>query len=142
MKQKMYEKYVERILYQRNIFSFLCLILSVSIFVLSFFLFLKRERVIVAPAVIEKEFWVEGNYVSSTYLEQFGLFLGQLLLEKSIGSAPMQRQILLRHASSNFSANLTKKLIEEEEILKKQTLSYVFFPIEIEVFPKHLKVRE
>lgn len=85
------------------------------------------------PGVIEKEFWVDGHDVSATYLEQFGCFLGQLLLGKSSQSAPVQRTVLLRHTDPSFSGLLSKKLYEEEQLLSKQNSSYVFFPIDIQV---------
>ncbi len=140
MKKRLYQKYTENILYSKNIFSILCVLLTVALIIVSSFLFLKNERIIVTPAVIEKEFWVENNQVSATYLEQYGVFLGQLLLSKSIYSAPMQRQILMRHTTPFFVDKLRKKLFEEENLLKKQNASYMFFPITVRVDPKNLKV--
>ena len=83
--------------------------------------------------MIEKEFWVEGNAVSATYLEQFGVFLGQLLLGKSAQSAPSQRSIILRHTDPSYAGIMRQKLLDEEEMLKKQNASYAFFPAEVRV---------
>ena len=127
-------KYSLRTLYfQRNIFLSLSLILGLTVFVLSCFLFLKRERVVVAPPVIEREFWVDKNAISATYLEQFGTFLGQLLLSKSAHSASEQRTIILRHTDPSFSGVIRKRLIDEEEILKKQNTAYTFYPERVAV---------
>ncbi|MFI5343139.1 MAG: type IV conjugative transfer system protein TraE [Chlamydiales bacterium] len=119
------------LLFQRNAFLALSGLLSISLIVTTVFLFWKSERIIVVPAVIEKEFWVEPNNVSATYLEQLGYFLGELSLTKSAQSAPLQRAIILRHTDPAFSTELQKKLIEEEKRLDKEKASYVFFPVTV-----------
>ena len=119
--------------FQRNVFSALTFTLALGIVPLSLFLFLKNERIVISPPVVEKEFWVEGKSISPTYLEQFGCFLGQLLLSKTAQSAPTQRTILLRHTDPGFAPALKNKLTQEEQVLKVQNASYVFYPIEIKV---------
>jgi len=126
--------------FQRNIFAAIALLLSVGTILLSGLLFFKRERVIVVPPVVEKEFWVDGKHVSPTYLEQYGYFLGQLLLGKSSHSAPSQRTILLRHTAPQFAGTLKQKLLEEEALLKKQNASYTFFPTSVRVHPEKSEV--
>ena len=140
MKRDFLEKSSEYLRFQRNIFAALAVLLSITLVLMSSFLFLKRERIIVTPPIIEKEFWVEGKKVSPTYLEQYGYFLGQLLLGKSSQSAPTQRNILLRHTDPSFSGTLRNKLVEEEETLKKQNASYTFFPVMVRVNPEKNEV--
>lgn len=139
MKKEFYGQFIEKTLYQKNTYSLLCLILTMVILLLSCFLFFKKERTVIIPAVVEKEFWVEEGKVSPTYLEQFSLFLGQQILGKNAQSAPIQRQIILRHVSFDSYNMFRQKLIEEEKNLKEQNISYVFFPLEVEVVPKKLK---
>lgn len=127
------EKNIKFLLFQRNVFVALTFLLVVIVLVLSTFLFFKHERVVIVPPVVEKEFWVDAKHISSTYLEQFGYFLGQLLLAKSSQSAASQRSIVLRHTDPSYVGILRQRLIEEEEVLKKQSTSYVFYPIEIKV---------
>lgn len=119
------------LIFQRNAFFALSGLLSISLIISTIFLFWKSERIIVVPAVIEKEFWVEPSNVSSTYLEQFGYFLSELVLSKSSQSAPMQRTIILRHTDPGFATELQKKLVEEEKRLEKEKASYVFFPVAV-----------
>ncbi len=133
MNRSFLEKTTQYLRFQRNIFAALSLLLSLSLVILTAFLFLKSERVIVTPPIVEKEFWVEANKVSPTYLEQYGCFLGQLLLGKSSHSAPSQRTILLRHADPAFADALKHKLLEEEELLQKQSASYTFYPVSVHV---------
>lgn len=122
-----YERNLNQLLIQRNLLVCLSALLSISLILASSFLFFKKERIIVVPPIVEKEFWVDSNSVSATYLEQFGLFLGQLLLNKSAYSADLNRTILCRHTEVQHLSILKQKLFEEEETLKKQNASYVFY---------------
>ncbi len=133
MNQTFFEKNLKFLMFQRNIFAFLSFFLAVALILCGTLLFFKRERIIIAPPVIEKEFWVDQKSVSPTYLEQYGYFLGQLLLTKSAQSAVTQRSAILRHTDPSYAGILKQRLIEEEEILKKQSASYVFYPIDIKV---------
>ncbi len=135
MKKEHLDNALKTLTFQRNIFVGLSFLLSSGVIVLSLFLFTKSEKIIITPPVIEKEFWVDGKAVSPTYLEQYGCFLGQLLLGKSVQSAHTQRTVLLRHADPTFAGALKNKLMEEEETLRKQNSSYVFYPIEVKVDP-------
>lgn len=127
--------------FQRNIFACLTVILSLSLVVLSGFLFLKRERVVITPAVVAKEFWVDAASVSPTYLEQMGLFVGHLLLHKSSQSAAEQRQVILRHTDASYSGLMRQRLIEEEKGLIQQNIAYTFYPIDIKVDVDKLEVK-
>lgn len=140
MKKDFLEKTTQYLQFQRNVLAALSFILSISIVLLSALLFLKRERIIVTPPVIEREFWIDADKVSPTYLEQYGCFLGQLLLGKSAQSAPAQRNILLRHADPIFSETLKQKLFEEEQVLQKQSASYTFYPVIIHADAKKNEV--
>lgn len=124
---------IKFLLFQRNVFAAVAVLLAMSLVICSSFLFLKHERVVVVPPVVEREFWVDTNTVSPAYIEQFGYFLAQLLLNKSSQSAPSQRAILLRHTEPAYAGILKQRLVEEEEILKKQSTSYVFYPTETNV---------
>lgn len=127
------EKNIRFLLFQRNVFVALSFLLIVIVLTLSIFLFFKQERIVIVPPVVEKEFWVDAKHVSPTYLEQFGYFLGQLLLAKSSQSAASQRSIILRHTDPSYAGILKQRLIEEEDVLKKQSASYVFYPVEVKV---------
>lgn len=118
----------------------LSMLLAVGLILVSTLLFFKNERIIVVPSVIEKEFWVDSSSVSATYLEQYGIFLGQMLLNKSPHSADIHRTVLCRHTDPNYLALLKQKLVEEEDILKKQNASYVFFLNNVFVYQDQLKV--
>ena len=141
MIKEIYDKNLQSLRFQRNILLALAAIISVTAALLSCFLFTKVERVIVTPISVEREFWIEGNRVSASYLEQYGQFISQLLLQKSAQSAATQRSVLLKNTDPSFVGNLRGRLIEEEAQLKKQNCSYVFFPTEITADPEAMQVR-
>ena len=125
---------------QRNaLFAIVCFLLVLSVS-LSTLLFLKSERVIVIPAILEKEFWTEGATVSPSYLEQMGCFVGDLLLTRSPASADMQLTILMRQVAPAFVPMLSTKLTEELTKLKKDNASYVFFRTKVVVDPQKQNV--
>jgi conjugal transfer pilus assembly protein TraE len=105
--------------YQKNIFLALVFLLSFALILMALFLFWKQERIVIVPPFIEKEFWVDSKSVSPTYLEQFGYFLGELILTKSSQSAATQRSVVLRHTDPAYVGILNKKLYEEEQLLSK-----------------------
>ena len=61
-----------------------------------------------------------------------GVFFGNLLLSKSAGSAPAQRNVLLRHTDPSYYPSLKKKLDQESQKLIAENASYVFFPATIQ----------
>lgn len=140
MKSEFLQKNLSYLAFQRNVFLTLVFVLAFSQVILVTFLFWKNEKIIISPPVIEKEFWVDAYHVSPTYLEQFGYFLGQLILSKSSQSASSQRVILLRHVDPMYFGILNKKLIEEEQMLTKQNASYVFYPVDVYADIKALKL--
>lgn len=117
--------------FQRNILSILAILLTLSVVTLSLLLLSKRERVVIVPPTVEKSFWVDQRGVSATYLEQYGYFLAQLMLCKSSNSASSQRDVLLRHTDPSFLPILRRKLLEEENRLKRQSASYVYYPTSV-----------
>jgi conjugal transfer pilus assembly protein TraE len=128
-----FEENLKAIRNQRNLLFVLCCLLIFSLIVNSIFLLSKNERIVIVPPIVEKEFWVEEHKVSPTYLEQFGCFLGQILLTKSYYTAEAQRKTLLRHVDPAYITGLTERLEKEQEMLGKANSSYVFYITGIEV---------
>lgn len=141
MNAQVLEANIRSLYFQRNVYLSLVFLLSLALAVMASFLFLKRERVVVTPQVVSQEFWVDAASISPTYLEQFGVFLGQLLLNKSSLSSSEQRSIILRHTDPSFYGLMKQRLSEEEETLKKQNSAYVFYPVEVKLDMKNLEVR-
>ncbi len=128
------------LLFQRNSLLGLCFILAVGVALQSCFLFWKQERVVVVPPNLDKAISVGAHRPSPSYLEQFGIFLGDLLLSKSAQTSGWQRGVILQHASPAFSSSLRQRLIEEEQTLKGQSASYVFFTHGVSTQPDEMQV--
>jgi conjugal transfer pilus assembly protein TraE len=125
---------------QRNVFITLIMFLLVVNLLFGIVFFRKSERIVVIPAVLEKEFWIDGGKVSASYLEQMGSFVGDLLLTRSPASSDMQLGILLRQTAPEFALILSNRLESELTKLKKDNASYVFFKTKVIVDPQKLSV--
>jgi len=111
-------------------------VLSISLVVVSSFLFLKQERVVVVPPVLQTAISIDGNRPSPAYLEQMGIFLCKTLLEKNPVSCVWQKDMVLKHTSPAFFTTLRSRLIEEEKVLRDQKSSYTFNLRGVEVVAK------
>lgn len=126
---------------QRNVFITIIFILLIANLFFGILLFRKTERIVVVPAVVEKEFWVDGGgSVSASYLEQIGCFVGDLLLTRSPSSADVQLNILMRQTAPTFAPLLSSRLESELLKLRKDNASYVFFKTKVIVDPQKLSV--
>lgn len=140
MKTEQWKTNLAQVTWQRNLLAALTLLLSITAVANGAAILLKNERTIVSPPTVEAAFWVDNHGVSPSYLRQWGLFLGQQLFSKSAKSAPMQRTVLTRYTSPDFLGTLQAKLLTEEQQLRKDQASYVFFSTKVSVNPDHLTV--
>ena len=67
--------------YQRNMLLGLNGILLLLLVIMSLCLFFKREKIIVLPPEVRREFWVEGNRFSPEYLEEMAAYFLHLSLD-------------------------------------------------------------
>lgn len=116
----------------------LCSLVLNGLLVLALFRLVGHERIVIVPPQIEKSFWVSGNQVSPEYLSEMSLFFANLRLNMTASNAASQREILLRHVSSNHYSELKSELVKEMESLKKRHITTAFFPVDVKVDPKKL----
>ncbi|NGX47092.1 MAG: hypothetical protein K1000chlam3_00461 [Chlamydiae bacterium] len=135
-----FKKNVGKMQYQRNVLTTFCFIVLLSNLLLVLLALTKRERIIIVPPTIEKEFWIEGKKFSPTYLEQFGIFLAQLLLNKSPESVSLQNRILLRFVAPDYYPIFKKALEQEKNEMIEKDLSYIFFPDKVQVLPERKQI--
>lgn len=136
MDTSIYVNKLMRLLKQQRILLPTLMILSVTQLLSVIFLFCKKERVILVPPLVSQVMWVDGYQVSQTYLQQMGLFMGQLLLSNSAESVKLQMDTILRFVHPAAYTTVRQYLIGEEEHLKKQQGSYHFNISAIEVHPQ------
>ena len=112
---------------QRDFLFPTCAFLSVSQLLTLGFLFFKKERVILIPPVVSQPMWIDGYAVSSTYLEQMGVFFGQMLLSNSVQSLQARRDMVLRFVHPSVYTHFRHRLIQEEVHLQKQNKEVIIF---------------
>lgn len=131
MNKKLFDQSLIFLRFQRNVCVALSFLLSLSVLCLSICLVVKKERIIVTPPILRDEVWLDASSVSPSYLEQMGVFLGQLLLSKHADSAEQQKHLLSRHVSASFWPVLKNKLVDEAKKLKRDGAAYVFYPTSV-----------
>jgi len=140
VKKNHYDTNIQHLAYQRNASIALSFILGVSLIIVSSLLIFKNERIVVVPYGFEKEVWTENGKVSSHYLEKQADIISQLLLNKTAISATRNKDFILTLTDPSFYGTLKRKLIQEEEIIKDQGVSFVFLPIETTPEAQSMKV--
>ena len=116
---------------QRNQAVIFGAIIAFSNVLLTGYLFIRKERVVIVPAQINQEFWVERRVVSKEYLEEMALFFVNLLLDATPHSMQYQRNTILRNTDPKEYDGLKNKLIREEERYRKENLATTFSPTKI-----------
>ncbi len=99
------------------------------------------EKVIVLPPALHKEVWIKGNAVSEGYLEEWALYVSNLLLNVSKHTIGYQSQLALRHVSPEFSGKLQIQFKKDAENLTKNNATTHFLPKEIIVDSAQLTAR-
>jgi len=127
--------------FQRNVFGLTTVLLGVALLVFSVAFLSKRERVIIVPPCLEKSISLDDSYVSPTYLEQFGGYIGHQLLNKTPHTASRQAELVLRHTSPSLYGALRKKLLNEGDIMSKENCSHSFYVSRTSVFPSKMSIR-
>ncbi|MCK4934346.1 MAG: type IV conjugative transfer system protein TraE [Simkaniaceae bacterium] len=117
-----------KLVQQRNIFLCFSLLSITASLVLAILLFNKNEKVIVVPT-IGASFWIENTQTSSTYLENMGTFLSDLLLNRSPADVEWKNKTLLSHIHPAYYHEISQILKEEKTNILKQNQSIVFRPL-------------
>lgn len=133
-------KSYQRVLKQKKLFLILfCVSLLLNVLQTAERL-LSSEKIIILPPVITKEVWIKGNTVSESVLEEWALYLTNLLLNASSKTIAYQSELALRHVSPEFTQSLNKKFKEDALRLQKNNAATTFYPKEIRVDEKKMTV--
>ena len=100
---------------------------------LSLTLLFRSERTVIVPPGFTQKFWVQGNKVSASYVEELALFWSSFILEISPESAAIRRAIILRHVSPSGYGRLKHQLIAQEKRIQKLRVVTCFQPIKVTV---------
>lgn len=140
MKTRLLNSRLGDLLQQRNLLLSLVVILLGINFTQALFTLFRSERIVVVPPDINREFWVEKNKVSASYLEEMALVFANFILESSPESAAYKREIILRNTASESYGPLKIRLLEDEKQLKKEHVATSFQANSVKVNPNKLSV--
>ena len=131
MKNSLFISRITFLLRQRNLIFVISVVIMISNVILSFAILLNDTKTILVPPELNRPIWIKNNKVSSSYIEEQAFFFASLFLNVSPESSSHQRDIILRHVSSNAHEKVKQFLLSEEDRLKKEGLSLSFKPTSI-----------
>lgn len=98
---------------------------------------MRSDKIVLVPALLssstQDQLWIKGNQVSSGYLEEWSLYLTNLLLNVSEKTLPYQAELALKHISPAMSAKMQSKFKKDLNALSQNNAATTFFPKEIKV---------
>lgn len=106
----------------------------------SVFCLVGKERVVIVPPIVNRDFWVATDTVSDSYLEQMAEFFAGLLLNVTPNSFATRGEHLLQHVAPNAYPTLKTQLVEQKIELERRAMSTTFHPSSFKVDRKKLLV--
>ena len=125
MDSMVFKQNMSKLLGQRNSFLFLATILCITTALLSTLLFFKKERVVIVPTN-GASFWIEDGRASNLYVEKMGIFLSDLLLNRSPADVVKRNQIILEHVHPSSYHEIRRQLQQEQSNILKSGQSFFF----------------
>lgn len=129
----------ENRIYQIVIIALVIVIIVEGILINSLF---KEKQVVILPPKIEKEFWVAGDKLSTSYLEQVAYYIADRVLSVSPATVDQSFDAILPFLTTDpeavksiqSSLNLQAKKIKENDIYQ------IFYPMRFSVDEKRHKM--
>lgn len=134
---------IDKLLKQRNY----GMIVNVGLFglclILSFVVLMGqgKQRLIVVPANLESDVWLDDKNVSPSYLAQMSEFYALLRFNITPLNAKKQHALLLRHVAPSVYGEVSAQLADELDRIQKHHISTVFYPIDTQVDAKKFIVQ-
>jgi type IV conjugative transfer system protein TraE len=117
--------HIRKLIVQRNIFLLFSLLLGAAVVLLAGLQFVRNERIVVVPTV-GPSFWVENSQVSSSYLENMGIYLSEMLLNRGPADADWKNRAILEHVHPAFYHEIRRQLFLDRDHIVKEDQSFVF----------------
>lgn len=102
------------------------MLLIIAILGVVIFRTLGLEKTIITPPTIEKSFWVSGNDVSKSYLEQMAFWYAGLVLSATPATGEYQKEMFLKYAAPAQAGKLAAETEARLDFLKKNNASTMF----------------
>jgi conjugal transfer pilus assembly protein TraE len=99
-----------------------------------------KEKVVVVPPIVNRDFWVSSDTVSDSYLEQMAEFFSSLLLNVTPNSFVTRSEHLLQHVEPNAYAKIKAQLVEQQLEIERRAMSTTFHPSSFKVDRSRLVV--
>ena len=125
MDQNVSKHHVNKLVGQRNYFLFFSGVLSIAVVLLSCLLLFKKERIVIVPTS-GMSYWIEEGKVSSGYVEKMGLFLSDLLLNRSPADVEKRNEIILQHVHPSAFHEMRKLLQQEQKSILQGDQAFFF----------------
>jgi len=110
----------------------LCLLLALGLILNATFL-KRKERVIISPPEVQREFWVESNRASPEYLEQMGVFFAILGGNLSPSNAAYNVKFLSNYIPPDVYSDVKSELASQAHYITKNNITQAFFPVSVKV---------
>ncbi|MFM8453419.1 MAG: type IV conjugative transfer system protein TraE [Gammaproteobacteria bacterium] len=101
---------------------FLSLVLSLSVFKI-----IGTERIVISPISINRDFWLDSDAISDSYMEQITDFFVNLILNVSPSNYQYRIDQVLRHVHPDTYPVLKKSFANQGELVNKKAMSTSFF---------------
>ena len=124
-----------RLLLAFGVASGLNLLLGMSLFCL-----VGKERVVIVPPIVSRDFWISTDTVSDSYLEQMSEFFAGLLLNVTPNSFATRAEHLLQHVESNFYPAIKAQLTAQQLEIERRAMSTSFYPTSFKIDRERLLV--
>ncbi|TDR30282.1 type IV conjugative transfer system protein TraE [Hydromonas duriensis] len=125
---------------QRDVMIIGALIVIVFVLSLRILMVSDRVRTVVVPASVNKTFWVDGDKVSTEYLNQMGVYIAQLMYNVTPASASNRHNLLLSYVSSDAYSALDKELARSDNVIKQTNIATYFTPTSVGASEEHQSV--
>jgi len=118
---------------QARFLGLIATLLALCLLFLSFTVFslYSKKTVVILPPKVDKEFWVSGDTLSTTYLEQVAYFIADRVLSVSPHNVESSLSTIKPFFSTNPEdvENLNKVFVNLVKTVKENDYYQVFYPL-------------
>lgn len=131
MNSKYFKTKLDRTILENWTLRISIIALSLCVVILAVFLSINmtKQRTIILPPRVTKQFWVSGNHVSLGYLSQMGYYLAQTLLNITPQNYKTQLDNFMVYVYPPDYNSLNIPLSSQLKSIAELDISQVFYPI-------------
>lgn len=139
-----YFSLIDSLLSQNRVLKLAILSLTLTNLATAYLLYLSwgKQKIVVVPPEIRKEFWVAGNKVSMSYIEQVFYFLSDRILSVSPENVESSIATIYPFLSTDPGVLplIEKQLYKYKKHVKENRIWQVFYPLSLKVEGNKVKV--